>query len=89
MGATQGFKVSKDAEVAAEDAVRGLLRYAVMRMFNHVPISKGDATGPCIIRKGGYEGGQGQYKLVVEINKAGGVCIGAEDPNSFSALLVI
>ena len=60
-----------------------------MRMFNHVPVPKGDATGPCIIREGGYEGGQGYYKLVVEINKARGVSIGAEDPNSFSAFFVI
>ena len=57
MGAAQGLKVSKDTEAVAEDAVRGFLRHAVMWMFNHVPVPKGDATRPCIIRKGGHEGG--------------------------------
>ena len=89
VGATQGFKISKDSEAVAEDTVGGFLRHSVMQMFNHVPVSKGDATGPCIIREGGYKGGQGQYKLIIKINEVGGVSVDAEDPDRFSTLFVI
>ena len=89
VGTAQGFKVSKGMEAAAKDAVRGLLGHTVMWVFDHIPIPKGDAARPHIGRKGSYKGGQGDYKFVVEINKVGGVSIGAQNPNGFGALLVV
>ena len=44
MGTAQCFKVSKNMETAVEDTVRGFLRGAVIWVFNHVPVAKGNAA---------------------------------------------
>lgn len=54
-GAAQGHEVSKNAEVMAEYTVRGLLRDAVMRVLDHVPVTKGNAAFPGVLREGCYE----------------------------------
>lgn len=44
VGTAQCFKVSKNMETAVEDTVRGFLRGAVIWVFNHVPVAKGNAA---------------------------------------------
>lgn len=52
----QGLKVSEDMKASVEDTVRGFLGGVVMRVFNHIPISKSDASCPCSFREGHDEG---------------------------------